>query len=134
MIARARRILVLAVAVLGCYSLTGCAHIKEHKAMNSERLMFAAGFQMKLADTPDKLEHLGSLKPQRKLVAHVKDGRKVYVYADKKFCKCLYAGNEAAFESFRKLAVDKEMADEVAAAERANEDASLNWRMWGPWW
>jgi len=104
------------------------------KDMDTERLMSAAGFYMKLADTPAKLQHLESLKPQRKIVTHVKDGQNVYVYPDAKFCKCLYAGNEAAFEAFQKLAIDKDMADQVAAQERADDEASLNWRMWGPWW
>ena len=102
--------------------------------MDLERLMSAAGFQMRLADTPDKLKHLESLKPQRKIVPHVKDGRNVYVYSDAKFCKCLYAGNEAAFDAFKKLAVDKEMADQVAASKRVDEESALNWRIWGPWW
>jgi hypothetical protein len=134
MTAGAPRILLLAIVALACCLLAGCVNLQMKKAMDTERLMSAAGFYMKLADTPAKLKHLASLKPQRKIVTHVKGGQNVYVYADAKFCKCLYAGNQAAFEAFQKLAVDKEMADQVAAAERTADEASLNWHMWGPWW
>ena len=132
--ARTRRVLVLAVTVLAGLAFTACAHRAERKAMDLERLMIAAGFQMRLADTPEKLQHLESLKPQRKIVTHVKDGRNVYVYADAKFCECLYAGNQEAFDAFQKVARDKELADQLAAGDRIDEEASLNWQIWGPWW
>lgn len=106
---------------------TGCAAFQRSNAMDTERLLAAAGFRMNLANTPDRMAEAETL-PQRKLttVAH-SDGSPRWVYADAKFCKCLYVGSDKAYDRFQKLSVKTQVAEE-------EEDASLNWGAWGPWW
>ena len=65
-------------------------------------MLAASGFQMKLADTNEKMPHLKTL-PQRKLVPHQK-GDEVY-YADAMYCKCIYAGPYKAYERYQQMAV-----------------------------
>ena len=111
--------------------LAGCAAIQNQKAIEMERLLAAAGFQIRLADTPEKLRHLKTLT-QRKLVPHQRDGHVYYVYADASSCQCLYAGTEKTYQHYQKLALQHEIAEEQRVAAEMNEDAVMNWGMWGP--
>src|SRR5262249_14792358 len=80
------------VAVLVVALLAGCTAIEKKDARQTESILAAAGFQMKPADTPDRVAHLQLLRPL-KLVPHDRDGKLVYVYADPKACKCIWVGD-----------------------------------------
>jgi hypothetical protein len=117
----------------------GCAAIGNQKAIQNERMLAAAGFQVKFADTPEKLSRLKSM-PQRWLTHHQRaDGRIFYIYADAAYCKCLYVGTEKAYQRYQDLAIQMETShDELEAAEISREtpvymDWDL-WGAWGPWW
>lgn len=112
---------------------SGCAALRKSEVDSQEQLLSAAGFQMKLADTPQKVEHLQGLTPQ-KLVPHTRDGKLYYVYADAEFCKCLFVGNEAAYQKYQQLAIQQKVAQERLNAAAMNENAAMNWGMWGPFW
>ena len=112
------------MTVLG-FALTGCAAMKKSEATDTEQLLSAAGFKMKLADTPEKIAHLKTLA-QLKVVPHDRNGKMYYVYADAAYCQCLYAGNQEAYQRYENLAVKQNIA-------QMNEAASMDWDMWGPW-
>jgi hypothetical protein len=115
--------------VLGI-AFSGCAG---RKAIEQERMLVASGFGMKLADTPEKLQHLKTLT-QRKIVPHKKDGKTFFVYADAKDCKCVYVGNEDVYEVYEDMLQQKQLADEDLMAAETNYSAPMNWDMWGgPW-
>jgi hypothetical protein len=117
---------IFLTACIALLALPGCATIQRSNATDKERALAAAGFQMKFADTPERVSQIEGL-PQRKLT-HVPDGSNVrFVYADKNFCKCLYVGSEKAYDRYQKLSLEKEIADERL-------QASMNWDAWGPWW
>jgi uncharacterized protein YdbL (DUF1318 family) len=111
----------------------GCAALRKSDVDSQEQLLSAAGFQMKLADTPQKLAHLETLTSQ-KLVPHTKDGTLYYVYADAEFCKCLFVGNQPAYQKYQQLAIQQKVAEERLNAAAMNENAAMNWGMWGPFW
>ena len=111
----------------------GCAALRKSDVETQEQLLSAAGFQMKLADSPQKLTHLQQLSSQ-KLVPHTRDGKLYYVYADPEFCKCLYVGNEPAYQKYQQLAVQQKLAQERLNAAAMNENAAMNWGLWGPFW
>jgi len=113
-------------------AFSACAAIQNQNAMDTERLLAASGFQMRLADTPEKLAHLQTLS-QRKLVPHPHDGKVYYVYADAGYCQCVYIGNENAYQRYQQIAMQKEIADEQRMAAEMNANASMNWGLWGPW-
>ena len=117
--------LVLPLIALGL-SVTGCAAIRAHQAAETEQVLAAAGFQVKPADTPEKLAHLQTLTP-RKVVRYVRDGQPQYVYADPETCKCLYVGDEQRYQKFQELSLQKKIADEQLSAAQANWDASMDW-------
>jgi hypothetical protein len=117
-------------------ALAGCAavvqDVQKNEAADREQLLAAAGFKVKLADTPQKLAHLQTLT-QRKLIMHQHKGKVYYVYADALNCKCLYVGDQAAYQRFRQLQIDRQIAVQQRMTAEMNMDAAMNWDMWGPW-
>ena len=97
--------------------------------VQTEELLAAAGFDQRLADTPEKLAHLQTLTPARKLVAQERDGHLYYVYADPDLCKCLYVGTAAQYEQARK----KKLANDEVVAVQDNQSVPIFWGLWGDW-
>jgi hypothetical protein len=111
-------------------TLAGCA---SQEAKSTEQLLAAADFQVRYADTPQKLAKLEALT-QRKLVAHQTAGGGVrYVYADAAGCKCVYAGDEKAYQEYQRLRVQENIAGEQEMTAEMNRDAAMDWGLWRPW-
>lgn len=134
-----RYAVVVAVLVM---LLSGCAaNQQKQESQGLERLLISAGFQMKLADTPEKLEHLKTL-PQRKFFRHQRNGKVSYLYADADPCKCIYTGDKEAYQRFLELAREEKLEerqdrrDQMLRPERDAtswvEDATQG-RL-EPWW
>lgn len=120
----------VSIAIMSCF-LISCAAIKAQNAEDKEQLLAAAGFKMQLADTPEKLAHLKTLT-QQKIVMHEKDGKNYYVYADATTCQCLYIGQDSNYQNFQQLQLQKNIAQEQQMSAEMNENAAMNWGMWGP--
>ena len=118
-------IMVLAVA------FGGCAGMQTGQTKSTEDLLSAAGFQMRLPDTPQKMAHLQKLT-QRQIVAHSRNGRTYYVYADAVNNR-LYVGNEGAFQRYQQLVAAENIAQQQYMTAQMNEAAAMDWGMWGPW-
>jgi hypothetical protein len=118
------------IAILAAVALlvsAGCASM----AVDSERSLAAAGFQMKFAKTPEQIAKANAF-PQRSLTPTPgPNGENLFVYADTQYCKCIYVGTEAAYDRYQKIAVKQRIA-------RNEEAASMNdwgaWGGWGPWY
>jgi uncharacterized membrane protein len=130
MLGNAFRLIIL--FAISMFVFSGCAALQNRQAIANERLLSAAGFQMKLADTPEKIAHVKTLT-QRALVPHERDGKTYYVYADANACQCIYVGTEEAYQRYQNLALQKQIAEERLTAAQMNEDAAMDWGMWGPW-
>ena len=70
-----------------------CAAIQRFEVRDTERMLVAAGFHMRLADTPEPQEDLRSMPPYR-IVSRTKDHNVVYMYADPDNCHCVYVGEQ----------------------------------------
>ena len=121
-----QRMFLTPVIIALASTLVGCAAIQQENATQAEQTLAAAGFNMKLADSPEKLAHLKTLT-QLKVVPHEQNGNIRYIYADAQYCKCLYAGDEAANQRYQKMVIKQNVA-------QMNQDAAMNWGMWGPGW
>jgi hypothetical protein len=121
---RARTRAAVAISLLAL-ALASCQAIENEDAEETEQLLAAAGFHMKVATTPDQLANLRAMT-QRKIVIQEQDGEQRYVYADAQDCKCVYVGNERNYDEYQRLSLKEEIAEE-------NLDASMDWDMWGPW-
>ena len=116
-------ILVFVIAL----ALTGCATVEKDTRIDHERLLAASGFQLRLADTPEKLEKIKAA-PQRKLFPHERNGKTYYIYADATGCECIYVGTEAAYKRVKDLA---ELKDLKVQTSPGREDVIKDWEVWG---
>jgi len=118
--------MAIAFALLaGPLALSGCTSVRQREAADTERLLTAAGFQQRLADSPERLAHLRTMPPL-KLVARDKDGQVVYTFADPESCRCLYVGGANEYAKYQHLAVDQEVS-------RETDSESRPWVLWGSW-
>lgn len=126
--------LVVVVALAGAVgAASGCSYFRKQEAEQVESTLAAAGFQAKPADTAKRQASLAQFPP-RKLVSRVRDGQLTYFYADPDYCKCLYYGNQKQYGNYRQLALQQQIAEEQMSAAEMNEDAAMDWGMWGPFW
>lgn len=129
---------MFALIAAGMLVLAGCQTIRESNSRDKEEMLAAAGFQMKLAETPEQLANIEKMQ-QRKLVPHVKEGRNMYIYADAEFCHCVYVGTEENYQQYEGMVYQKELADQKQATAQMesenfiNESAMMDWDVWGPW-
>jgi hypothetical protein len=97
MVETTRKQMCYIMALAAALTMGGCAGApKEPTTFQQMNALVAAGFNLKMADTPAKLERIGKL-PQLQLAQIDFEGRKVYVYADAQGCQCFYAGEENAY-------------------------------------
>ena len=115
-----RHVIVIALVVAGA---AGCATMRAAATRSTEEMLSAAGFHMRAADTPETRAQLESLPP-RQITPSVSNGQTSYVYPDLDVCKCLYVGNEAQYQQYEQLRIQKDIAD-----ERTLDD----WAYWKPW-
>jgi hypothetical protein len=127
---------VALVASLTLLLTSGCATFGRGEDIQTERLLASAGFQMRLADTDEKLAAL-KIQPQRKVVPQQENGRTYYLYADDDLCKCLYVGTERAYDRYERLALVHQLSIrrlEAADDRRAAAMDLAAWGPWAPWW
>ena len=114
----------IAGLVLG---LAGCVS-PQQQAVQKEDLLAAAGFQVRIADTPQRLAAMKRLPPN-KFVTRVVNGQPVYLYADPLVCRCVYFGTQRNWAAYRQEVLAQQLANEAQMTAIMNEEA---WD-WGPW-
>ena len=121
-----RRLLLLGLVLAGCASTT-------QTILDKENSLSAAGFQVKFAQTPAQRANLQTLPPNQ-LVARSKGGVVYYLYADPTVCECIYVGNLQAYQQYQKMRSEQNLASEQILATQIDEEAAMNWDVWGPVW
>jgi hypothetical protein len=91
------------IALAAALTVAGCAGPPKDPTFQQMNALATAGFDLKMADTPAKLERIKKL-PQLRLAQVEHKGRQVYVYTDAQGCQCLYAGDENAYRRLINLA------------------------------
>jgi hypothetical protein len=122
-----------------CLAVAACSAMKETPAQRAQRIepmLSAAGFEMKPADSPDKLTHLQSMTPLKVRYA-AKDGKFAYWFADPDYCRCIFTGDSAAYQRYQGLKLQSRMEQRANETAMMNEDAAeqeqLDWVAWpGP--
>jgi hypothetical protein len=100
----------------------------QQQVAQKEDLLAAAGFQVRVADTPQRLAAMKRLPPN-KFVTRVVNGQPVYLYADPLVCRCVYFGGQQNWGAYRQEVLAKQLADEAQMTAMMNQEA---WE-WGPW-
>jgi len=119
--------------LLGACSL--CQQQREQQAQAIEPVLAAAGFDVWMADTPEKLTHLKQM-PAMRLVPQRQGGKLYYGFADPYVCKCLYVGTAEDYAQYQKLKGQQAVANTETSAHLLEADAEgqfdLGESYWGP--
>ena len=107
--------------------IVGCT-TPQQQVSQKEDLLSAAGFQIRIADSPQRIVALKSLPPN-KFVTRVKNGQLVYQYADPLVCRCIYFGTQQNWDAYRQEVFQQRLADEAQMTAIMNQES---WD-WGPW-
>ena len=113
----------LLLIVMAC---GGCATVNQlaapspaDQAQKIDPMLSAAGFRQLPASTPQQMEGLKSLPPL-KLGYYVDDnGGANYWLADPDNCRCLFHGDEVAYQHYESMKFDSQMADQQQRAYEA---------------
>ncbi|MEO6953870.1 MAG: hypothetical protein ABI321_18855, partial [Polyangia bacterium] len=99
---------VLALASVASFGGCASSHV-ERKEDN----LSAAGFLVRPANTPARLDMLKRLPPHR-FVRRVNNDKVSYVFADPNVCGCLYVGSEQAYNQYKRDRLERHIANEQA--------------------
>jgi hypothetical protein len=121
-------LLSMIIAAAAIVELPGCQ--SESGLASQENDLAAAGFEVKIANTAERLVMLDRLPPNQFVVRTHGDVTH-YVYADPG-CGCLYVGNRRAFEKY--LSNQRlDAANSIRQTIQDFDDPAWNWAEWGPW-
>lgn len=118
-----RRISILPTTLI--LILGGCSGAPVDKTLQAEELLGTAGFQLKMADTPAKLERIGRI-PQKQVVRGMVKGRELYVWADAAGCRCYYAGTRQNYEQMVQIQQENQSQRHINLYDAQNNDP-----LWG---
>ena len=114
-------------ALTGLLAVAGCAS-QQQLVGQKEDLLAAAGFQIRVADNPQRLAAMRRLPPN-KFDTRIVNGQPVYLYADPLVCQCVYFGTQQNWAAYRQEVLARQLADEAQMTAMMNESA---WE-WSPW-
>ena len=121
---------IAGVIITSVVLLSGCTTIRRLQASYTEDLLAAAGFRMERVDTADVTP--GNAMSPYRLVRRIKDGAVQYIYADPSNCRCVYVGGSKEYAEYRRLAAERQMADEQWYTASSVWDRD-DWRLEWPW-
>ena len=120
---RVRKAPMLAAAAV--LILAGCAGAPVDKTLKAEELLGTAGFKLKMADTPAKMERISRI-PQKQVVRGMVKGRELYVWADAEGCRCYYAGTRQNYEQMVQIRQENQAQYRINLYDAQNNDP-----LWG---
>jgi hypothetical protein len=129
--ARAARGFMLS-AVMASIGLLSACLTQEQRIEKHEDALSAAGFIVKVANTPERQTMMHRLPPN-KFVRRVNGDVVTYVYADPIACGCLYVGSQQAYNQYKRDQQQKNLADEQQMSAQMYSDSQWSWNAWGPW-
>ena len=104
--------------------IIGCAGTQKTSPLQMYELLVRAGFELRTADTPNKLNFIKSL-PQKKVVAKKENEKLYYLYVvDTSSCKCMYVGDEQDYQRLHQMIKEHQMEEKLATT-RFSDPAML---------
>ncbi len=114
-----RKLVILAPGLF--LALAGCAAAPANKTLQAEEALAAAGFELKMADTPKKAERIRRI-PQKQVVRAMLKDHEVYLWADAEDCQCYYVGKRQNFEQLRHNQKENQAERHIYWYEQQHED------------
>lgn len=124
-----KRLVGLMAATGFVLSTAACAS-QQQIVGQKEDLLAAAGFLVRVADTPQRLAAMKSLPPN-KFVMRVVNGQPLYQYADPLVCRCVYFGTQQNWDAYRQEVFAQQLANEAQMTAIMDQEA-WDWGPWGP--
>ena len=121
---------LLAIAASHCWP--GCTYFRREDADQGESTLAAAGFQMKPADTPKRRPRWRVSGAQARLARARRSGD--LLLRRPRLLQVPVLRQPAAVRRYRQLAIQQQIAQEQVDAAEMNENAAMDWGMWGPFW
>jgi hypothetical protein len=94
--------IVLLLLLAGCVTAPYDEGAGRESAVETKRLLSEAGFEMKMAQSPEELAYMNALT-QWTIIPKVQGDTIQYEYADATYCKCLYVGTGVAYQRYLRL-------------------------------
>jgi hypothetical protein len=88
--------------------LIGCAGTGKMTAFQMDEMLARSGFQLRTADTPEKLDLLKSL-PKNRFLHKKRNDKELYFYVNDASCRCMYIGNEKAYRRFKQSVKENQL-------------------------
>ncbi|MBS7552199.1 hypothetical protein KHC23_00810 [Ancylobacter dichloromethanicus] len=117
-----------AIAALTLIGVTTAACVTA--TQQKENMLSAAGFQIRLADTPAKIASLQSLPPHKFTVQN-QNGQPVFLYADPTVCGCIYYGTQDNFAAYQQMVFQQQLASEQQMTAMMNQQMAFDYGPWG---
>ena len=119
---------LVATSMLAC--VAGCGLMSEVRERNEAEVigkrLVAAGFRAVPADTPAKQTQLAAMPNLLFTKKTTKTGKQRWLLADPDRCRCLYVGDDAAYQRYGDLELGQEERQSDAAAQRDDRLAGVN--------
>ncbi len=120
---------LLTLGLMGCAALGLGRMTPQQRAQYVEPMLTAAGFQIIPASEPEKTQHLSQLPPFQLKYYVGENGKLRYWFADPTFCRCLYLGDERAYQKYQELRLKAKIAQANQEAAERNYEASQEMQM-----
>jgi hypothetical protein len=117
-------IVLLVIPMLALFAI-GCATQESpvERALRIEPMLSAAGFRATPADTPARKAQLQGMTPLE-IRFTPREGKMLYWFADPYHCRCVFSGNQEAYEAFERAREQKQVANQEEITEEMNQAAA----------
>jgi hypothetical protein len=103
-----------------------------NKTLQAEEALAAAGFQLKMADTPAKVERISRIAQKKIVRAMIKD-REIYFWADAAGCRCYYQGTRQNYEQLRHNQREEKADRRINLYNAQHDDPLWQSYSWDSW-
>lgn len=110
--------------------LIGCASTQT-TTQNRESMLVASGFKVITPKTTAQKQKLQNLTPD-KVTMIQKAGKTYYIFPDPAHNQA-YVGRPKEYQTYLQMRADNKLAKESLETAEMNQDASMQWSVWGGW-
>src|SRR5438309_3544054 len=123
------RCILLGGSAAGVALLIGCATTTS--TQNRENMLMASGFKVISPKTTTQKQKLQNLTPG-KVTMIQKAGKTYYIFPDPAHNQA-YVGRPKEYQTYLQMRADNKLAKESLETAEMNQDASMQWSVWGGW-
>jgi len=125
-----RCIFLTSIAIVCAVLSVGCASTQT-TTQNRESVLVASGFKVITPKTTTQKQKLQNLTPG-KVTMIQKAGKTYYIFPDPAHNQA-YVGRPKEYQTYLQMRADNKLAKESLETAEMNQDASMQWSVWGGW-